>query len=204
MMEVKEKSREHEPEIEKVWQDYKEIFEEYYKPRKFTHKRQRLIKVRLETFTAEELRKAMLAIADDDFIIGNNSKNKFYAKPSYCFRSDDKVEEWLNQYENQKDPSVAQESKNKFNIEVNEDMRNLYKKYMSKIRSLDYQEYLQTEHWQHFKLEAIRHAGHKCQICNKDDCNLNVHHNNYDNRGRETFNDVIVVCDDCHNMIHNK
>lgn len=71
------------------------------------------------------------------------------------------------------------------------------------LQKMPYGLYLQTDHWKHFKDEALGFYGHKCQLCNGDK-RLNVHHRNYDNRGRETFNDVIVICRDCHERHHGE
>jgi len=79
-----------------------------------------------------------------------------------------------------------------------------YSKMIKAFRFMPYEEYLQTEHWLHFKAEALKASGYKCRVCNGNDVLLNVHHNNYDNRGRETFNDVIVLCEGCHGKFHNK
>ena len=68
---------------------------------------------------------------------------------------------------------------------------------------MPYYEYLQTEHWLHFKAEALKASSYRCKMCNTPDETLHVHHNNYTNRGRETFNDVIVLCGLCHSRFHN-
>jgi len=86
-------------EIQEVWQQYKSIFADYYTPRKFSKKRKSKIKQRLNTYSVDELVNAMKAIAANDYMIGKNDNGKFYAKPEYCFRNDEKVEEWLNDYE---------------------------------------------------------------------------------------------------------
>ena len=80
----------------------------------------------------------------------------------------------------------------------------IYKTMMDILKKMPYSEYLQTEHWLHFKSEALKNAQHRCKLCNTNDDTLHVHHNNYDNRGRETFNDVIVLCGDCHAKFHGK
>jgi len=79
-----------------------------------------------------------------------------------------------------------------------------YSMIINSLNLMPYEEYLQTEHWLHFKAEALKSSLHKCRVCNVDDVILHVHHNNYSNRGRETFNDVIVLCGDCHSKFHNK
>jgi len=69
------------------------------------------------------------------------------------------------------------------------------------LNQMDYKSYLQTDHWQRFRLEAIEHCGGKCQLCGKTEM-LQVHHKNYKNRGWETFDDVIVICSKCHDKQH--
>lgn len=72
---------------------------------------------------------------------------------------------------------------------------------MNKLRSMKYADYILTEHWQHFRKEAIKFFNYKCGACGETK-NTCIHHNNYENRGRETFNDVICLCDSCHKKIH--
>ena len=72
------------------------------------------------------------------------------------------------------------------------------------FRTMPYSEYLQTEHWLHFREQALRNAQFRCRVCNTKDAVLDVHHNNYENRGRETFNDIVVLCESCHAKFHNK
>jgi hypothetical protein len=79
-----------------------------------------------------------------------------------------------------------------------------YGKLIHYLKSIPYDEYLETEHWKHFRNEALKWAGHKCQLCSKEDTTLVIHHKTYENRGRETFNDVIVLCEDCHKLVHGK
>lgn len=72
------------------------------------------------------------------------------------------------------------------------------------LRVMDYKAYLLTDHWSHFRSEALKNAGDKCQVCGCTDKQLHVHHNTYENRGRETFNDVVVLCCDCHKKFHGR
>lgn len=67
-----------------------------------------------------------------------------------------------------------------------------------------YQEYLKSDHWQEFRLKALENYGNKCALDKKHTENLNVHHNNYDNLGHETMQDVIVLCKNCHTKFHDK
>jgi len=71
----------------------------------------------------------------------------------------------------------------------------------------DYQAYLKTEHWKQTTESAKRRAGYKCALCGKGKDSvkwLATHHNTYDNRGRELPEDLVVLCNECHDMVHNK
>ena len=71
------------------------------------------------------------------------------------------------------------------------------------LKTIPYQEYLQTEHWRNKRYEALKRANHKCQLCGSKE-NLQVHHNTYDNRGNEKDEDLIVLCEICHGKFHDK
>lgn len=64
-----------------------------------------------------------------------------------------------------------------------------------------YHEYLQTEHWQGKRREALDRAGHRCQVCAKTE-RLDVHHNFYGNLGGEPLVDLVVLCRWCHELFH--
>ena len=66
---------------------------------------------------------------------------------------------------------------------------------------MDYQEYLNTKHWQRVRKRALKRAGNRCQVCGRAD-NLNVHHNNYDRVSKERKADVVVLCRACHRLYH--
>ena len=80
------------------------------------------------------------------------------------------------------------------------------------LRSLartDYPEYLRTSRWRNWA-EAMKDSfNHRCQACNYrgDEQNpLNVHHRSYGNirrEGQEKPVDLIVLCQECHQLIHN-
>lgn len=65
-----------------------------------------------------------------------------------------------------------------------------------------YQRYLQTPHWQTFRLEIHKLLENKCHSC-KATSNLHIHHNNYDNLWKETEADVILLCSECHSKHHD-
>lgn len=61
------------------------------------------------------------------------------------------------------------------------------------------------ESWRIFAVSAIDAAGYRCQRCHRGQdelvslgLRLEVHHKHYDSLGRETFDDVEVLCSECH------
>ena len=70
------------------------------------------------------------------------------------------------------------------------------------LKTCDYRKYLKSSHWKHFRSEALKFFNNTCQECGKIDSGLHIHHLTYKNRGRETFNDVVALCEKCHNEKH--
>ena len=70
------------------------------------------------------------------------------------------------------------------------------------LRAMPYQDYLQTDHWKTTRRAAIKAAHKRCQVCNAGDRRLEVHHRTYDRRGMEAPEDLIVLCDECHDLFH--
>lgn len=69
------------------------------------------------------------------------------------------------------------------------------------LKTMPYKDYLETNHWQEFRKRALSRAGYRCQLCNGKKP-LHVHHRTYENRGEERYQDVIVLCADCHKKFH--
>lgn len=67
----------------------------------------------------------------------------------------------------------------------------------------EYNEYLESQHWQDVRKEALREYT-ECLLCGYTSDYLEVHHVRYTTLGREDVdNDLIVLCDDCHNLLHS-
>jgi hypothetical protein len=73
---------------------------------------------------------------------------------------------------------------------------------LKKIKTIPYNEYLQTEHWKNKSYKCKQLAGFKCQKCNSNK-NLQVHHLTYERRGEEQTTDLMCLCDICHKKEHN-
>lgn len=66
-----------------------------------------------------------------------------------------------------------------------------------------YPDYFQTDHWFNLKWKYIYgNKNAKCWICNRTD-KLLIHHISYKNLFAEKlFNDIYILCFDCHNKTH--
>lgn len=64
-----------------------------------------------------------------------------------------------------------------------------------------YARYLRTPHWRKFRGEILIVARFRCADCGQQA--NQVHHLNYKNLWRETWHDVIPICESCHEARHN-
>lgn len=63
--------------------------------------------------------------------------------------------------------------------------------------------YLKSSAWAQKKKEVLKQDGYdRCKIC-KSDQDLEVHHETYDNIGKEPTSDLSTLCRPCHSHIHN-
>lgn len=83
-----------------------------------------------------------------------------------------------------------------------------------------YKDYLNSYYWQdkrRYILEIRRKRAYRgtelinvfwrCEKCNKQlefEEEIEVHHLNYEHIGNERWEDLIIVCKDCHGKIHGK
>jgi hypothetical protein len=64
--------------------------------------------------------------------------------------------------------------------------------------------YYKTEHWKTRRAEALEDNEFEgCEICGSTK-SLNVHHKNYFHLFNERDEDLMVVCRECHEELHNK
>lgn len=76
-----------------------------------------------------------------------------------------------------------------------EDLDNLYINYLEACIKVNYDNYLNSIHFKLFKEKALSHYNNKCVLCGCNN-NLEIHHVNK-KLGRESLDDVFVVCSDC-------
>lgn len=92
----KTKTRADAREVVWVMTEFDRVFAGIWKrPHKLTDTRRRQIEARLRTFTVDELATAVANLRADSWNCGQNERGKVYATPEFLFRSDEKVEEWL-------------------------------------------------------------------------------------------------------------
>jgi 5-methylcytosine-specific restriction endonuclease McrA len=64
---------------------------------------------------------------------------------------------------------------------------------------MPYREYLRTPEWTARRIGKIVDADGRCQVCNSPK-DLEVHHRTYERRGAEKWNDLTVLCAECHGL----
>lgn len=65
-------------------------------------------------------------------------------------------------------------------------------------------EHPNPRHWAHIRRIALLRDGQSCRTCwksAKDGHSLECHHRHYDNWGHERPEDVVILCDRCHELI---
>ena len=65
-----------------------------------------------------------------------------------------------------------------------------------------YTEYLKGEDWAKKRRQALKRDGYKCFLCQQKH-HLHVHHMKYRKWYNVKPNDLVVLCEDCHKMVHD-
>ncbi len=65
----------------------------------------------------------------------------------------------------------------------------------------EHQNFIKSEYWKNLTERYKNIIGQQCELCFSND-SLCVHHNNYWNKGKETSEDIIILCRKCHNKFH--
>ena len=69
----------------------------------------------------------------------------------------------------------------------------------------DYNNYIKSKAWHAVRRTALRRSHYSCDICGEkasENTHLHVHHLTYERFGAENIDDVVVLCEDCHNEVH--
>ena len=65
-----------------------------------------------------------------------------------------------------------------------------------------YNEYLTSDHWAHTRNKVLTRANNVCEGCLEKQA-TDVHHLSYANLGHEFMFQLVALCHDCHERIHN-
>lgn len=79
------------------------------------------------------------------------------------------------------------------------------KKKRNNLEKLTYPQFLRSDYWQKVRKLVLERDGYKCKRCGSTE-NLRVHHKTYKHHNSELkhLEDLVTVCDFCHNVIHGK
>lgn len=68
----------------------------------------------------------------------------------------------------------------------------------------DYEDYVKSDEWKSVKERLIKERGRVCEKCGQEKPkSMHLHHKNYDNvLGKERDEDLMLLCEDCHNELH--
>ena len=73
------------------------------------------------------------------------------------------------------------------------------------MNKAQYDEYMDSPEWKRTTEIAKLIANNRCQVCNKDKPFISSHHRSYTHIGKaEEFFDLVVLCNDCHELYHEK
>jgi 5-methylcytosine-specific restriction endonuclease McrA len=82
-----------------------------------------------------------------------------------------------------------------------------------KLGYASYRDYLKSEHWQSFRKKFFasikarqmreKYGGLRCEFCEASGI-LHLHHRTYKRLGKEWLGDVVLICENCHNLVHSK
>lgn len=75
---------------------------------------------------------------------------------------------------------------------------------LPELKTMPYDQYLQTPEWAQIRYRSLLIADHKCQACEAEGVVLHVHHKTYERLGEELPEDLIVLCEGCHASVHEK
>ena len=120
-----------------------------------------------------------------------------YASKGYTLGTFDDVKESIN-YVGENELIFLSEDRSRFRIE------NVCPRYEGDIEDIDYEKYKKyrkTKKWKTLASLVKEKAGNKCVFCGSEK-KLVAHHHNYINLYNETEDDLICVCNICHNKIH--
>lgn len=67
----------------------------------------------------------------------------------------------------------------------------------------NYDIYLNSYRWDKLRQRILKRDNHKCLVCGCENKKLHVHHLTYDRFTHEDMDDLVTLCEDCHNKVHD-
>lgn len=74
----------------------------------------------------------------------------------------------------------------------------------TKSRKNLYLDYINSEAWQLKRKEVFAQRGKSCERCGCNPASPDVHHKTYERLGHEYLGDLMVLCRECHKLIHKR
>lgn len=74
---------------------------------------------------------------------------------------------------------------------------------MEELLTMPYTAYLWTREWRSTRRAKLDDVGYRCRVC-KQSKDLHVHHLTYDHVGHEWLEELIVLCQGCHQSVHEQ
>ncbi len=121
-----------------------------------------------------------------------------YASKGYTIGTFDDIKDSIN-YVDQNTLIFISKDNNGFFLE------DVCPRYEGDFESVDfdeYKKYIKTKKWKTIAKEVKERANNKCEICGSER-KLVTHHHNYVNVYNETHDDLLCVCNRCHETIHH-
>lgn len=69
--------------------------------------------------------------------------------------------------------------------------------------TIPYRQYIESDAWKRKRERRLIHDGYRCKLCGSAK-NLQVHHVTYERLGFEQMDDLVTLCKDCHESVHEK
>lgn len=78
-----------------------------------------------------------------------------------------------------------------------------FKRLLKREKAINkYSDHLQTLKWEELRQDVLERDDFTCQSCG-DTYELQVHHKTYKRLGNEIMDDLITLCEHCHNQLHS-
>jgi len=73
---------------------------------------------------------------------------------------------------------------------------------LAELRAMPYEEYLMTPEWLATRKRILKRDHYQCQGCKALEVLLHVHHYTYVRLGQELDEDLVTLCEVCHDELH--